>query len=661
MPNLRYKTYTPQYFETFKDIVPDGEEHYPSDAQSPPTPQRRSSGLAQPSPYATTQSDYHTRKPSVSNDVWPTSAGSDQIPSIQHLQGAPPQYLPLPPPNSFGYQHPSFSLSGPGSGPMPIPSYGGPRIVIDTLSEHSYRSVSGATSPAFSGYDPSQGSRSPSQAHGLVPFSIDTKANHLAPPSFASRRNTATTLGSDDGRLTPSSFWAERFGAAGPVSIASSVALDSDHEPETPSDSLKELTREQMEWLKTLEHACNEDQHYLAHYLEHMVMEFHGQELGKRHPFRMLITTLCPQEPALFHAILALAATDLAYNKRKTNAVLALGHAQVHAKAAQRLFQDKLSDVRYEQTTGALATAYMLSVLDVKHARPLQYTQVVLDMVKARSSAGRLYEGGAWLVFYLARFGVLSSMFGGPGSLLNYLIETDQMPTAGQGNMFPFVKKTEDERIEYTVISPIHSLHFKLTIAMCKLSVLAKSRTLVDSFDGDKFRSTLNDIRNEIEQVWRSKPKVVDELNGDEVEEIFNTRWLTGVPAAQQVHADFHAMRLFIELLSPGFLRAEVVTDSALAISRIFDHICKAKLVFARRFILMPLFLASLVAPEIALRQGLHSVLQRVASGEASWNKALDVSVALLEQQMAETKRTGMVRAIEWSQVCDELSHLVLW
>lgn len=703
---LRYKTYTPAYFEKHKDIEIETElletssqleqpstshealslrrlgqqQLQPSTMQFEPRQDRRSMplllrhegnggegqhGLNAPpllqSPYGAMDSQPWSPNATTLKDPL-----ANQLPVYQYSNPRINQQLYAShfTPRATAHSQPSFSLTKPETLQLVLPqSSQRPQIVIDTSSEtHTQhnRSRSYGSSPSSVALG-SVGHRSPGHSP-FTPFSgIPTSANLSVPVSHPSRRRRST-MASEASEQRPTQSpsyakWAEHFGAHG-VSSASSLADLDEVKEVKPSES---IPQDLLDYLKTLVPAEVEaDELYLKHYFSDIAAQLSYPDRGPNNPFRILLLSLCPREPALLHAVLALSATDMAHNDAEADAESAFRHAQNHYDAAAGILSAQLNDVRHEQSTAALATSLFLDLTDVKNVRPISQTATLLRIVKARAAAGRIYEGGICWTWFNATLGVCSALFGGPVLVMPYLIESDQLPTVGQGNMYPFVKKSEQERIEHTVISPMFLSQMQTWTIQSKLSILANS---TEDFSSDDFLNALSALKAEIEGSWERRAKLVDDLTSDTVEEVFLTKWNMGVPIAEHIVAAHHMTRLYVELLRRASYTPEELKTSVSAIVKIFDGICAAGECFKRRMILIPVFLCCILSPDFSMRKQVIRKLAQAVGTEASWNKALEVSNALLQEEMMTKETAEKTRGygtIKWSDVRDRLGGIVL-
>lgn len=678
---LRYKTYTPDYFEKHREIEVETEllDISPQSGPSPKDYVDRS-----PSSQASYVGSRYPISP-IPGNHGPTLGYGIQAPrpaEVQHWPSLPsPQRSPISPNVPlYNFSVPPNNQTGPLGGPYPgevgsgygynagdpgvignfeHQGHAGPQIVIDNHVEGPDR----GEMARFEDGTPGSALLSPGSMISSHRRSFSDKARPampspslLMPPSGQSRsRRVTVSSETSDTRPGPSPSslkWAEHFGGQGPSTPSSIVDAD-----EVGGDcAVESLPQDLVDYVQTLVPSFGpDDERYFAHYYTTLAGQIIYPDRGLSNPFRILLLSLCPREPALLHAVLALSATDLAYNGPGVDSGRAFAQAQGHYDAALAILTAQLHDPRHEQSTAALATSYFLDLTDVKNARPISHTEALLRIVKARSAAGRIYEGGICWTWFNATLGVASALFGGPVLVMPYLIESDQLPTTGQGNMFPFIKKSEAERIEHTVISPMYISQLQTWVILSKLSVLANGQT---DTEARAFESSVAGLRDELELSWHRRARLIDALNAETVEDVFRTKWKLGVPVAQQILTAYEATRLYTELLVRGSYPTERLRLSVAAILRIFDKICAAGEVFKRRSVLIPIFLCSVVAPDLATRGEVVDRLARIAGSEASWRKAAEVAGLLLRQDVTAGQRTGRVR---WSEVRDLLGGIALF
>lgn len=694
---LRYKTYTPSYFEKHKDIELDSDllEEPPRADKSPIY-----------SPDSVTSSNYSAKSPS---QHYPQFNGHHQYNHVPQPPSAPPrQWSPLPSPQRSPMESsmPVYNFSVAAHSPFPSPSiysqldpfnngntlrtavahsksdaqgYNGPpfatskpSIVINTMSDESQQtrlpsnfdniptsvqSLGGLTSPALS--TPIQSSFNPYSAQAA-------SMNLLVPPmTFSSRpRRSTVTSDTSDHRLQPSPSsikWAEHFGAGNGVSTASSV-----FDPEDCTDENTQLEawpRSLLDFIQTLEPHSNDPKDteaYLNHYFSKLTGQLSYPDRGPNNPFRILVSNLCPREPALLHAVLAFTATDIAQNDPAADAAKAFSHADEHYRAAVDLLHAQITNVRHEQSTAALTTAYFLDLTNIKNVRPMAHTATLLRIVKARSIAGRIYEGGICWTWFNAVLEVCGALFGGSVDLMPYLIESEQLPTPGQGNMFPFIKKSEQERIEHSIISPMYLSQMQNWVVLSRLSVLAANHC--KDFENPEFLAVLASMQAEMAVNWSHRAKMIDDLTKENVEEVFRTKWRIGIPIAQQIVVQYNLCILYIELLHRGSYKHEQLRTSVLVILKVFDKIYAAKEMFKRRFILIPVFVCAIMCPDQSLRKQVIKKLAQAVGSEPSWNKALEVANTLLQEELV-SQNASIPRgygSIKWTEVCDRLGRIAL-
>lgn len=699
---LRYTTYTPSYFQKHKDIEietdlldassqvsrsPNAYSRY-----SPVSTSSHSGHPHTPFPIAQTYGNGHNYLyPPVGFEVadsqWsplPSPRRSPLPPNVPvYARGAQemhpshrdsqPQFSHLEAQHNGRHTQPSFALTRPpdvqSTQPYPQPYLmPRPQIVVDTLSasrnsQYQSQPDSLASSPNASALTPVSLPSSTARQNSCSPYSPEYNKNKLLVPHQAVSKRRSSTLSADKPYQSPSSLkWAEHFGGDDSRQDSSAEQVIED----TAGTPLQEdVPRDLIEYIRTLVPATEDpadDETYLKHYFTNQAAQLSWPDRGCQNPFRLLLYSLCPREPALSHAILAFAATDLAHNDAAPPAK-ALLHAKQHYEAAMAILTTQLKDPRHEQSTAALATSYFLDLTDVKNVRPISQTQTLLRIVKARSAAGRIYEGGICWTWFNATLGVTSALFGGPVVVMPFLIETDQLPTPGQGNMFPFIKKTEQERIEHTVISPMFISQMQTWVILSKLSVLANSYAEVD-FQSDGFTSSIQELRRELDASWNSRAKLIDSLTSESVEEVFLTKWQLGIPIAQQVVTTHHAARLYAELLLRGTYPHDQLIAAVRAIVPIFEEAYAAGVIFHRRILLVPIFLCVIICPDPELRQRALKGLALAAGTEPSWNQALAVAKSLTARETVNEGSTGTSRsydAIKWSEVRDRLGGIVLY
>lgn len=661
---LQYRTYTPAYFEKHKDIETETELLDTSlNGHQSPTSFQISPPDSGPQPS-------HRQHPSFSSRHSSCAAESNGGHRLGWSSMASPQRSP----RTEAQGHLSYS-----NGHVPT-LYGFSTITSDTSAgtqaQHRQMTHSRAELPpnivvperqhysTHPSYETSPigsySSRGTMDPHYSPLTAYETRNGvNLAVPQPRSRRPTLTSENSEQrGREVPAQKWAEHYGRARPPASASSVG---DMEP-TECIATMVTPRELSVFVNNLEPASKdprEDEKYLDHYFVKLVSQLNYPDFGPNNPFRLLLTSLCPRESALMHAALAFAAADLSNNGPRVDAHSATAHSQLHYDAAEDLLCKQLEDVRHEQSTAALATVYLLNLTDVKHARPITNIETLQRIVRARANAGRVYEGGICWTWYNATLGVLSAMFGGPRLVMPYLIENELLPTPGQGNMFPFIKKTEDQRIEHTIVSPIYALQLKLWVIISKLTCLTGAD--MTQSPADQW-SQINSLKVELESTWENRAKLVDDLIKDRVEDAFVSRWKTGVPTAQTAAVAYHTARLYIELLTRGTFTHGQLMISVQTIYRVFAKIHDAGDHLKRRFILIPVFLCSIISPEMIQRRQIFERLEDAVGSEATWNKALEVSKTLMREEKhcvdGSVKGFG---TISWADIHDKLQGITLF
>lgn len=414
------------------------------------------------------------------------------------------------------------------------------------------------------------------------------------------------------------------------------------------------------------------DRIYQSHYITNVTPQLAAPDHSRNNPFRILLANLAPADPALLHAILALGALDLVNSCKRSDRessretdpdrfVETHEAARRHYETAARLLAQQSVETRHRQSCASLAACLLLSVYSQRSRGPDSGDplETALQVIQARASAGRTFEGGAWLTWYLATFDVLSSMFGGRGSIITFVVDHGLVPIAGQGYISPETKKTEDERIEHTVISPMYGLFQELLLIAARLGLLSKTRMQTETFDGLEFTTSLRGLQDKLETTWLARPKLVDDLMKDQVEQVFLTRWKRGIPLVQQTFTFYLSLILYIDLLSPGFLPRETLVSASTYILTTFAVIVKERTTFMRRFILFPVFVAGIVSPDLVIRENLIALVQKVEE-EGAWKTAREVMQRTLVSSREQMKKTGVWRGTEWAQIAGELKGMVL-
>ena len=644
---LQYKTYTPAYFEKHKDIEVETELldntaqiAFPAHIDTlSPTSAVGPANSAVPSLSSRRSSfnhEGHSGRPVWSSQNSPM-LGPIRLPPFNQTNRGPPS-----PRYGFSGQHHNIYAA---QQQYQIPSdhsYPPPAIVIEN-PDHM-------RSTAFdkANHSPSDW-QAPHMAHS---------PSHLLIPGPRSRRTTMTSDASEARvREAPPQKWVEHYNRARPPASACSVE-EPVHEEVIDLGVPSEL-RSLVNNIEPASQDPRDDETYLENYFSKLVPQLSYPDRGANNPFRMLLTALCPREIALIHAILAYSAADMSTNDKHVDAEKATFNSRKHYDASIELLHTQLEDVRHEQSTAALATVYFLNLTDVKNAIPQRHTGTLMRIIKARAIAGRIYEGGICWTWYNAKLGVLSALFGKPPAAMSYLIDNEQLPTPGQGNMYPFIKKTEEERIEHTIVSPIYALQLKLAVLQSKLSCLG-STDLSDR--SVQYFEEISVLKIELESIWENRAKLVDDLIKDRVEEAFVRRWKTGVPAAQTAAVSYHTSRLYIELLVRGSFTHGQLMTSVQVIYRIFAKIHDAGEVFKRRFILVPVFLCSIISPEMIQRRQIFERMEDAVSTETTWKKALEVSIALMkEEQHNDAGPSKGFGTIKWHDICDKLNGITLF
>ncbi|CCG82844.1 protein of unknown function [Taphrina deformans PYCC 5710] len=699
---LRYKTYTPVFFENHKDIeietdlldlsprMSHSTTKFPDSTVDVsridlPTMQYSAGQATHPGndpAFILTSSGGYSAQLQVpqQQSIWsplpsphrsPASPGprlyhdTESVRAQLFDQRMPISYSNLTPSSypSFSYNHPD-----PPQGDSSQLHHIRPQIVIDNLSGTATHAAVSPTATNMYGsalLSPDSSSGFPTTSPMAHQYTVPGTSMHLAvPPTMPSRTRRWTSASENDlrSRLSPSSLkWAEHFGGRGPSS-ASSVLDFAENDDVLATLRPENVPQELLDYSRTLvPYHAGEDEACLRHYYQTLVGQICYPDRGLNNPFRLLLTTLCPREPALLHAVIAYAATDMAHNDMHTESIGRFSRAAKHYDAGLTVLSAQLDDVRHEQSIAALATAFFLDLCDVKNCRPLRHTNTVFRVVKARSAAGRIYEGGICWTWYNAVLGVVSALFGGPVLVMPYLIESDQLPTPGQGNMFPFIKKTEQERIEHTIISPMYVTQQRFWTILSNLSILANSAS---GKSEEQVKKSLIGMREDIEESWNARARLVDDLTGDQVEDAFLTKWTTGIPTAEQIIMMYNTAHLYIELLCRNSYSSEELQLRVSRIVSIFDKIRAAGEVLRRRFVLVPIFLCSILCPDMGERQHIIQSLSQAVGNEASWHRALEVSNHLYCMEMGHrddsSKKHGP-GTTKWSDVRDRLGGIALF
>lgn len=408
---------------------------------------------------------------------------------------------------------------------------------------------------------------------------------------------------------------------------------------------------------------------YIRHYLSQLARQLSFPDRGQINPFRMLVTSLCPNEPVLLQAILAYSASDLGHNSSSIDSERAFAQAQSFFDTAKEALIRQLDDPTADTpstSTSALATAYFLSLTDVKHARPISLTSISQRIVTMRSQAGQIFNGGVCWTWNLATLGIASAAFGGPHAIMPYLVKSDQLPTPGQGNMYPFIKKTEEQRVEHSLISQMYVSVQQWWITISELAELANNDSTLSDSD---FQALVSNIKDRIEKEWANRPSLVDELTSDDIEADFPKKYILGPPIAEQIVCFYHTARLYTELLVRKSYTTQELKESVLKIAHIFDSITATNSTFQRRHFLISIFLCTIMCPDFSLREQMINKLAQSMSTEASWNRAFGVAAALLEEEMMGGNEPGGsplrsptgYGSIKWSDVRDKLKKVTLF
>ncbi|BFZ53216.1 hypothetical protein PYCC9005_000239 [Savitreella phatthalungensis] len=695
--SIRFKTYTTNYFETNKELDIDNElldtNSYASSSPPPPVIHSRTPSMSHSNPH---RPSLGTQRPSFGANLnVPGVAGSNVSSGLGHH--APPHSpnfsINLPAPGSAspsGGRSPGWSTNygssygGPSGNGGYAPSIAGgsslgdytssrtdlplqkPQIVINTFgldSGHQHNG-SGTTSGGIGGSNflslPSASlyATSPGSSRGGFSSAISSPGQLSAiSPSFEPFGHyQGHPIGSPGGR-SPS---------------ASSALSDPFDELHESAEAYAQVPSSVLATLKMLPQAQDGDEHYMKHFFAVLAGQLNYPDRGFNNPFRQLLTTLCSDDAAMLHAVLAYAATDLHYNVQNhptVDSTKALGQAEMHTDVATRMLIEQLEDAKWRQSTAALATCYFVNLTRAKNLQQIDFAPA-MRAVEARAQAGRIFEGGIWLTWANAVLSINSGFFGGTSSVMLYLIEHELLPTPGQGNMYPFVKKTEDERIEHTVISPMFHVLLKCMTAQAQLSKLASglapltsplSPTSPTSPDRKVFEAELQRIYAEVEEAWAHRPKIVDELMKEQIDEIFLNRWIGAVPTAHWIVCNYHMTRLLCEVLMPGsVVPQEALNTSSLVIARIFNKAVRDRKGSLRRGTLAAVILAALTSPDLSLRQGLGSLLNKCAANEPSWKRAAAVVMTSVRAQRDEIKRGGSVKSVDWQELRSTFNGLVM-
>jgi len=235
--------------------------------------------------------------------------------------------------------------------------------------------------------------------------------------------------------------------------------------------------------------------------------------------------------------------------------------------------------------------------------------------------------------------------------------------------MFPDIKKSDDERAEYTLVGPMNAFHKPIVFLLARIAKLAhRSRimpnpgyTMADVMSNEEFEYTARQIELELEQHWETRrPPVIDDLmTFESADEVFRTRWRRGIPTAQRVVSLHRANIIYLwrvrmdrKLINTPFMLQDQtwerdgiddqpphITQAVEDILTVTRDIVKTKTEKERRFMLFPLFIAGLECREIHEQDFILHVLEEM--GYVSWGTNFQKARALLQEIF---KRQGGVR-----------------
>lgn len=701
---LRYRTYTPAYFEKHTDIEIETDllELSSHVSQSPTILPQYSPASLQPylqsppelmqdSPYLYSSIEYVNGQkqwldlPTSCSDMTMMPVTSYGVPYSDYPQGfEQPEYTP---PIVCQSRNTGAALTSPAraralSITIPSPVKQNPQIKIDAYAEYDVRpqlvdrydtalydsSSNTASLTTVASKSPSTaGLPYPSHAQRLSPEERGHPASSLGLHNeyVGIRKVDQATLRRDERPpRSPASFkWTEHFGGAVPTtgtSATNAVEIrDGQNQNFVPQDIRQALSR-QLDLLGTVQEDRMDAEHYLNHYFTSLAAQLSFPDRGAINPFRMLLTSLCQQDSTLLHAVMAYSATDLARNDPLSDSVKVLSHAQQHYEAAVSMLRQHLDDPRTVPGTGSLATCYLLFLTDVKNVVPLKHVSVMARIVAQRVEAGQIYEGGVCWTWYSATLGVVSAMFGGQDIVMSQLVDNGQLPIPGQGNMYPFIKKTEQQRIEHTIISPMYVSTQQWWVKLSKLASLANR----SPSSGGDLRSAVQQLKSEIEIDWKNRVQLVDDLTSDDVEEVFRTKWVLGPPVAEHIMLMYNTARLYAELLVRETYSKAELKSAVTIIVGVFDKLTAAKTVFYRRYILVSIFLCTIICPDVLMRKQIIRNFADVVCNEPSWKKALEVTNSLFLDETTARKGDSTQQGhgpVRWSDVRDRLGGITLF